>query len=51
MGTLTRDHFGGLPRLRVRVLDYADAAGSPLTARRREARLAAIPIAEGAGVQ
>ena len=51
VGTLTRDHFGGLPRLRVRVLDYADSAGSPLTARRREARMAAIPIAEGAGVQ
>ena len=50
VGTLTRDHFGGLPRLRIRVLDYADAAGSPLTARRREARLAAIPVAEGAGV-
>ena len=34
VGTLERDSFGGLPRLRLRVLDYADAAASPLLARR-----------------
>jgi single-stranded-DNA-specific exonuclease len=51
VGTLGRDRFGGLPRLRIRVLDYADAAHSPLAARRREARTAAIPVGEGAGVR
>jgi single-stranded-DNA-specific exonuclease len=34
VGTLERDDFGGLPRLRLRVIDYADAAASPLVARR-----------------
>ena len=34
VGTLERDTFGGLPRLRLRVLDYASAAASPLLARR-----------------
>jgi single-stranded-DNA-specific exonuclease len=34
VGTLERDSFGGLPRLRLRVLDYAEAAASPLLARR-----------------
>jgi single-stranded-DNA-specific exonuclease len=34
VGTLERDTFGGMPRLRLRVVDYADAAASPLLARR-----------------
>ncbi|HUH16916.1 MAG TPA: DHH family phosphoesterase, partial [Methylomirabilota bacterium] len=34
VGTLERDTFGGLPRLRLRVLDFADTAASPLLARR-----------------
>ncbi|HET7685740.1 MAG TPA: single-stranded-DNA-specific exonuclease RecJ [Candidatus Limnocylindria bacterium] len=34
VGTLERDTFQGLPRLRIRVLDYADGASSPLRARR-----------------
>ena len=34
VGTLERDVFGGMPRLRLRVIDYADAALSPLVARR-----------------
>ena len=34
VGTLERDEFGGMPRLRLRVIDYADAAVSPLVARR-----------------
>jgi hypothetical protein len=34
VGTLERDTFGGTPRLRLRVVDYADAAASPLLARR-----------------
>ena len=34
VGTLERDTFGGVARLRMRVLDYADAAASPLLTRR-----------------
>jgi len=34
VGTLERDTFGGMPRLRLRVLDMADASASPLLARR-----------------
>ena len=34
VGTLGRDTFGGMARLRLRVVDYADAAASPLLARR-----------------
>ena len=34
VGTLERDTFGGMARLRLRVLDYADAAASPLLTRR-----------------
>ena len=34
VGRLERDTFGGMPRLRLRVVDYADAAASPLLARR-----------------
>jgi len=37
VGTLERDEFGGMPRLRLRVIDYADAATSPLVARRHPA--------------
>jgi single-stranded-DNA-specific exonuclease len=48
-GTLERDLFGGVPRLRLRVADYADAAASPLAARRLEGRVA-IPVADPASV-
>jgi single-stranded-DNA-specific exonuclease len=41
VGTLERDAFGGMPRLRLRVLDYASSEVSPLHAR----RLAARPLA------
>lgn len=34
VGTLERDAFGGMPRLRLRVIDFADSAASPLVARR-----------------
>ena len=34
VGTLEQDAFGGTPRLRLRVLDFADAGASPLLARR-----------------
>ena len=34
VGTLERDVFGGMPRLRLRVVDYATTAVSPLVARR-----------------
>jgi hypothetical protein len=34
VGTLERDSFGGMPRLRLRVLDFAHTAASPLLARR-----------------
>lgn len=34
VGTLERDEFQGMPRLRLRVLDYAEAGESPLAARR-----------------
>jgi single-stranded-DNA-specific exonuclease len=45
VGTLERDLFQGLPRLRIRVLDYADSAASPLFARRAAAPVA-IPVGE-----
>ena len=35
VGTLERDEFGGMPRLRLRVVDWAETAASPLLARRR----------------
>ena len=38
IGTLERDTFGGMARLRLRVVDYADAAVSPLLARRMPER-------------
>ena len=34
VGTLERDVFGGMPRLRLRLLDFAQTAASPLMARR-----------------
>jgi single-stranded-DNA-specific exonuclease len=34
VGTLERDDFGGLPRLRLRLVDFAHTAASPLVARR-----------------
>jgi single-stranded-DNA-specific exonuclease len=34
VGTLERDDFGGMPRLRLRLLDFADSGASPLVARR-----------------
>lgn len=46
VGTLERDLFQGLPRLRLRVIDYADADASPLVAR----RAAATPIPVGEAV-
>jgi single-stranded-DNA-specific exonuclease len=41
VGTLERDSFGGLPRLRLRVLDFAESAVSPLLARRIRPAMAA----------
>lgn len=43
VATLERDEFQGVPRLRLRTLDYCDAAVSPL-AERRAATRTAIPI-------
>ncbi len=37
VGTLERDLYQGIPRLRLRALDYADANASPLLARRLSA--------------
>ena len=34
VGTLERDDFGGMPRLRLRVVDFAHRSASPLIARR-----------------
>lgn len=34
VGTLERDTFGGMPRLRLRVVDFAESAHSPLRSRR-----------------
>ncbi|MCV0403932.1 MAG: single-stranded-DNA-specific exonuclease RecJ [Chloroflexi bacterium] len=34
VGTLERDAFGGMPRLRLRVIDFAESAASPLLSRR-----------------
>jgi single-stranded-DNA-specific exonuclease len=44
VGTLTRDTFGGMPRLRIRTLDYADAEASPIAARRALHERAAVPV-------
>ena len=48
VGTLERDLFQGLPRLRIRVVDYADAAVSPLAARRIAASTVPIPVVDEA---
>jgi single-stranded-DNA-specific exonuclease len=45
LGTLDRDDFGGMPRLRLRLLDFAHAAVSPLLARRASATSHAPPLA------
>lgn len=47
VGTLERDLFGGLLRLRLRVVDYADTSASPLLARRAAAAVP-IPVGEAA---
>jgi single-stranded-DNA-specific exonuclease len=44
VGTLERDEFQGIERLRLRVLDYAESSASPLMARRRPKT---TPIAAG----
>jgi single-stranded-DNA-specific exonuclease len=44
VGTLERDTFQGEARLRLRVLDFAEAGASPIAAR----RLPAVPLAVGA---
>ena len=46
VGTLERDVFQGVPRLRIRVVDYADASASPLAARRLAATTAALTVGE-----
>jgi hypothetical protein len=46
VGTLERDTFQDAPRLRLRVVDFASTANSPLAARRRAAREAQpVPMA------
>ena len=42
VGTLERDVFGGMPRLRMRVLDFADSSASPLLTRRLPAAATAV---------
>ncbi len=49
VGTLERDLFQGLPRLRMRVVDYADSAASPLLAR-RAASTVSIAVGPAAAV-
>jgi single-stranded-DNA-specific exonuclease len=44
VGTLERDHFGGIPRLRLRVLDYATSDSSPLMTRRAAGAAERVPI-------
>jgi len=46
VATLERDEFQGVPRLRLRVLDYAEAGASPLAARRVAPREVAGPIGQ-----
>jgi single-stranded-DNA-specific exonuclease len=45
-GTLERDTFDGIPRLRMRLLDYAHSSASPVLARRL-APPPAVPVAAG----
>jgi single-stranded-DNA-specific exonuclease len=51
VGTLERDVFQGLPRLRIRVVDYADSAASPLVARRLAGADGLLPVGERVAVQ
>jgi single-stranded-DNA-specific exonuclease len=51
VGTLESDVFQGLPRLRIRVLDYAEAAASPLAARRTAGGTVAIGVVEPAALE
>jgi single-stranded-DNA-specific exonuclease len=48
VGTLEPDLFQGMPRLRLRVLDYAESAASPLAARRAAA---SFTVAESAPLE
>ncbi|MGH2429217.1 MAG: hypothetical protein ACRDGV_10125, partial [Candidatus Limnocylindria bacterium] len=49
-GTLERDDFQGMPRLRLRLLDWAEADASPLAARRASVIAPVIsPAFAGAG--
>jgi single-stranded-DNA-specific exonuclease len=50
VGTLERDVFQGLPRLRIRVADYAESTVSPLAARRTAGGSLAIPVGEAVEV-
>jgi len=51
VGTLERDLFEGQPRLRIRLIDWASAALSPIRARGGAAReLQPLPVAEGAAI-
>jgi hypothetical protein len=47
VGTLERDTFQGLERLRLRVIDYADSSASPLVARRRAVATPMEAVAAG----
>ncbi|MDQ2940948.1 MAG: single-stranded-DNA-specific exonuclease RecJ [Chloroflexota bacterium] len=46
VGTLEQDMFGGIPRLRLRLLDYAHSSASPVLARRLTPQ-PAVPVAAG----
>jgi single-stranded-DNA-specific exonuclease len=48
VGTLERDAFQGLPRLRIRVIDYADSGRSPLRSRRLAAVGPGVPAGASA---
>ena len=50
VGTLERDVFQGIERLRLRVLDYADTATSPLVARRLPRMTPAPSVADAGGL-
>lgn len=50
VGTLERDMFQGIPRLRIRVADFAGAELSPLAARRAAGRPPANPLPETVSV-
>ena len=51
VGTLERDIFQGLPRLRIRVVDYAESTVSPLAARRAAGTTASFPVGEAAPLE